>query len=69
MSAFSNGTEFDAWQKAWCATCANDSNENCSTVIELLISGESLDVGRGPFWSPQTVAYCKRYEHRTEAKL
>lgn len=64
MSAFSNGTEFEAWRAAWCATCVGDLNEDCGIVLDLYTIGESQHIKRGPMWSPQTVNYCAVYERR-----
>lgn len=62
MSAFSNGTEFEAWSAAWCETCVGSTEGNCKILLELLINNDSEKIKRGPLWSPQTVNYCLAYE-------
>jgi len=64
---FSNGTEWDAWNAAWCETCVHDVNgpeDGCQIVLQLLLGEKPEEVGHGPLWSPQTVAYCTKYEPR-----
>lgn len=62
MTLFSNGTEFLAWQQAWCNTCKHDINEDCEIVAHMLGGERPVEIGRGPLWSPQTVNYCTKYE-------
>lgn len=62
MTAFANGTEGEAWMDAWCGTCTKDADKSCPILLELLTFNKSDKVGRGPFYSPQTVAYCTGYE-------
>lgn len=60
MSAFSNGTEFEQWREAWCDSCVQDF-DTCPVLDVLLVEGEAPEIGQGPFWSPQTIAYCRNY--------
>jgi hypothetical protein len=64
---FSNGAEWDDWNAAWCETCAHDINgpeDGCPIILQLMMGEQPNEVGRGPGWSPQTVAYCTKYEPR-----
>lgn len=60
---FSNGSEYDAWATAWCRTCSNDDDGlGCPVIDRLLILGSSIELRRGPAWSPQTVVTCADYD-------
>ena len=64
---FSNGSEWDAWSAAWCETCIHDAagpEDGCPIILQLLLGEPTEHVGRGPDWSPQTVAWCSQYEKR-----
>lgn len=59
---FSNGTEFEQWYEAWCATCVNDVNGDCELILAAYTGGRPKEWTRGPLWSPQTVIACHSYE-------
>lgn len=64
---FSNGSEWDAWNAAWCETCIHDAagpEDGCPIILQLLLGEPTEHVGQGPGWSPQTVAWCSQYEKR-----
>ena len=68
---FSNGTEWDAWNAAWCETCVHDMNgpeDGCWIILALILGEKPDEVGPGPCYSPQTVAYCTKYKPRTRPK-
>lgn len=68
MSAFSNGTEYNAWREAWCDTCVqdrefrDDTGPGCLLICAALMGETPTEWGSGPFWSPQTVIYCTAYQ-------
>lgn len=52
---------------AWCETCIHDAagpEDGCPIILQLLLGEPTEHVGRGPDWSPQTVAWCSQYEKR-----
>lgn len=68
---FSNGTEWDAWNAAWCETCVHDTSgpeDGCWIILALILGEKPDEVGPGPCYSPQTVAYCTKYKPRTRPK-